>query len=85
MGLKARGGALAVLLFSTAATAHVHQMNKIAEGSAVSEDPIDSILWIHILVQSLAWGIIFPTGMVLGVSLRKALLDKLARADNSPR
>jgi hypothetical protein len=27
----------------------------------------DSILWIHILVQTLAWGIMFPTGMVLGM------------------
>lgn len=27
----------------------------------------DSILWIHILLQMFAFGIIFPTGMVLGV------------------
>jgi hypothetical protein len=27
----------------------------------------DSILWTHILIQIAAWGIIFPTGMVLGV------------------
>jgi len=27
----------------------------------------DRILWIHILIQITAWGIIFPTGMVLGV------------------
>lgn len=27
----------------------------------------DTILWIHILIQILAWGIIFPTGMVLGI------------------
>jgi hypothetical protein len=62
--------AFAALLLSTTATAHEHHMNKIEEGHAISDDPIDSILWIHILVQSLAWGIIFPTGMVLGVSLR---------------
>lgn len=29
--------------------------------------PQDSILWIHILIQALAWGILFPTGMVLGI------------------
>ena len=70
MGLKARGAAFAAaLLFSTVATAHEHHVSKIQEGQAVSEDPIDSILWIHILVQGLAWGIIFPTGMVLGVRL----------------
>lgn len=68
MGLRARGAALAAaLLFSTAVTAHEHHVNKIAEGEVISEDPIDSILWIHILVQGLAWGIIFPTGMVLGI------------------
>jgi hypothetical protein len=27
----------------------------------------DSILWIHILLQMLAFGVIFPTGMILGV------------------
>lgn len=57
----------AALLFSTAVTAHDHGVSKIAQGEAVSQDPIDSILWIHILVQGFAWGIIFPTGMVLGV------------------
>ena len=28
----------------------------------------DTILWIHILLQIFAFGIVFPTGMVLGVS-----------------
>lgn len=70
MGLRARQAALAAaLLLSTAVTAHEHHVNKIEEGHAISEDSIDSILWTHILVQSLAWGIIFPTGMVLGVGL----------------
>ncbi|KAI1260478.1 hypothetical protein F5Y18DRAFT_254407 [Xylariaceae sp. FL1019] len=27
----------------------------------------DTILWIHIFLQMLAWGIIFPLGMVLGI------------------
>ncbi|PVI02722.1 hypothetical protein DM02DRAFT_588950 [Periconia macrospinosa] len=52
---------------ATAVTAHEHHMDKIPEGEAISADPIDSILWVHILVQTLAWGIIFPTGMVLGI------------------
>ncbi|KAF2434815.1 hypothetical protein EJ08DRAFT_657034 [Tothia fuscella] len=39
----------------------------IADGAGVSEDPIDTILWMHILIQTLAWGILFPTGMVLGI------------------
>jgi hypothetical protein len=39
----------------------------IPEGEAISEEPMDTTLWIHILLQTLAWGIIFPTGMVLGL------------------
>lgn len=64
--LTMRGLTLAALLLSQA-SAHEHHGDKIAEGHAISEDPIDSILWIHILVQAVAWGILFPTGMVLGI------------------
>ncbi len=28
----------------------------------------DNITWLHIFVQMLAYGVIFPIGMVLGVS-----------------
>ncbi|RIB26838.1 hypothetical protein C2G38_2063735 [Gigaspora rosea] len=33
-----------------------------------TDDPIDGTLWAHIIFMSLAFGIIFPTGMVLGFS-----------------
>lgn len=73
MRLKIRRAALATgLLFGTAVTAHEHHVNKIQEGQAISADPIDSILWIHILVQLLAWGIIFPIGMVLGARMHNS-------------
>ena len=39
----------------------------IPEGEAISSEPMDTTLWVHILLQTLAWGIIFPTGMVLGL------------------
>ncbi len=29
----------------------------------------DSILWIHIILQVITWGVIFPAGMVLGVGV----------------
>lgn len=29
----------------------------------------DSTLWAHIFLQTAAWGVIFPLGMVLGVSI----------------
>ncbi|EME43145.1 hypothetical protein DOTSEDRAFT_45128 [Dothistroma septosporum NZE10] len=41
--------------------------DKIPEGQVISVEPIDTTLWVHILIQSVAWGIIFPTGMVLGL------------------
>ena len=28
---------------------------------------MDSTLWIHIIMQTFAFGIVFPTGMVLGL------------------
>ena len=30
--------------------------------------PVDAILWIHIFLQTTVWGVIFPIGMVLGLS-----------------
>jgi hypothetical protein len=55
-----------LLLLSTTALAHGGH-ESVPEGEAISPEPIDSTLWVHILVQILAWGIIFPTGMVLGL------------------
>ncbi|KAF1957244.1 hypothetical protein CC80DRAFT_592547 [Byssothecium circinans] len=63
----AAAAALLLLSIATVAQAHEHHMDNIPEGDGTSPDPIDSILWIHILIQSLAWGILFPTGMVLGI------------------
>lgn len=30
--------------------------------------PVDAILWIHIFLQATVWGLIFPVGMILGVT-----------------
>ncbi|KAF4610575.1 hypothetical protein D9613_007093 [Agrocybe pediades] len=30
--------------------------------------PVDKILWLHMLVQGIVWGVMFPIGMVLGLS-----------------
>jgi hypothetical protein len=30
--------------------------------------PVDNILWIHIFLQATVWGVIFPIGMVLGLT-----------------
>ena len=56
---------LATLIVS--ARAHGGHTDKIPEGEAVSPDPIDSILWTHILLMIFSFGVIFPIGMVLGI------------------
>ncbi|KZF22602.1 hypothetical protein L228DRAFT_229761 [Xylona heveae TC161] len=58
---------LLILGLLNAAQAHEHHTDEIPEGQAVSAEPLDTILWIHIAIQMLAFGIIFPTGMVLGI------------------
>jgi hypothetical protein len=30
--------------------------------------PVDALLWIHIILQATVWGVIFPIGMVLGIT-----------------
>ncbi|KJZ77706.1 hypothetical protein HIM_02883 [Hirsutella minnesotensis 3608] len=49
---------------------HEHHMgnSKIVAGDTVSKEPIDTTLWIHIFVQMLAYGVIFPIGMVFGLT-----------------
>ncbi|KAI1774339.1 hypothetical protein F4818DRAFT_442491 [Hypoxylon cercidicola] len=49
------------------ASAHDHSSTHIEDGEAISVDPIDATLWVHIFVQMFAWGVIFPLGMVLGI------------------
>lgn len=58
---------LPALAFSRPVIAHGHDMTKIVTGEVLSSDPIDSVLWIHILLMTLCFGIIFPTGLVLGM------------------
>ncbi|CUS10934.1 unnamed protein product [Tuber aestivum] len=48
-------------------TAHEHHAEEIPEGEAVSPDPLDSILWIHIFTMMAAFGMVLPFGMVLGL------------------
>ncbi|KAI0847151.1 hypothetical protein F5Y00DRAFT_241848 [Daldinia vernicosa] len=58
---------LLVLAALPMASAHDHSSTHIEDGQAISVDPIDTTLWIHIFIQMFAWGIIFPLGMVLGI------------------
>ncbi|KAJ7497939.1 hypothetical protein B0H11DRAFT_1997903 [Mycena galericulata] len=47
------------------AWAHEHH-DELTE--AETNLPTDNILWIHILLQAAVWGILFPIGMVLGIT-----------------
>ncbi|WQF90136.1 Putative protein YTP1 [Colletotrichum destructivum] len=50
------------------ALGHEHGVSHIQEGETVSQEPIDTTLWIHIFIMMLAFGVIFPVGMVLGMT-----------------
>lgn len=45
--------------------AHEHHSTLTEEQTAA---PVDSILWIHIFLQIIVWGFLFPIGMVLGLA-----------------
>ncbi|OLL25943.1 hypothetical protein NEOLI_002251 [Neolecta irregularis DAH-3] len=44
---------------------HEHHNENITMGEMISEDPIDMILWLHIIFMFLSFAIIFPIGMVV--------------------
>ncbi|KAF3923943.1 hypothetical protein AA313_de0208265 [Arthrobotrys entomopaga] len=59
---------LLAIPFLPLSLAHDHHGDeRIPEGAHVSEDPIDAILWVHILSMIAAFGILYPLGMVLGL------------------
>jgi len=52
-------------LVATPALGHEHD-DEISEEDMNA--PVDAILWIHIFLQAVVWGFLFPVGMVLGLS-----------------
>lgn len=62
-------GVLAFILVALvpAAVGHEHHADAIPDGQTISDDPMDTVLWIHIVIQMLAFGVLFPLGMVLGL------------------
>ncbi|KAJ3162122.1 hypothetical protein HDU86_005820 [Geranomyces michiganensis] len=62
---------LVVVSLSTPAAAHEHPGEASAPASAqelLDAEPIDSILWLHIAVQFIAWGLLYPLGMIFGLT-----------------
>lgn len=69
-GGRGRGLLQSLLLLSLlaalpAVNAHEHPDELTEE---MANAPVDTILWIHIFLQASVWGILFPIGMVLGLS-----------------
>ncbi|KAK6534834.1 hypothetical protein TWF281_006134 [Arthrobotrys megalospora] len=59
---------LALIATLPLSQAHDHKGDeRIQEGDYISREPIDAILWLHILSMTLSFGILFPLGMVLGL------------------
>ncbi|KAJ7230660.1 hypothetical protein GGX14DRAFT_584177 [Mycena pura] len=56
---------LSLLTFVHFTLAHEHH-DELTEAEA--NRPTDAILWIHIVLQAMVWGVIFPIGMVLGIT-----------------
>ncbi|KAG7445160.1 uncharacterized protein BT62DRAFT_898562 [Guyanagaster necrorhizus] len=64
----ARNFFLLSVIFSLASClvhAHSHHDQLTDEEKSA---PVDAILWIHIVLQALVWGLLFPAGMVLGIT-----------------
>jgi hypothetical protein len=43
---------------------HEHHDEELPEGQAITFDPVDGILWAHISIMTITFGVLFPTGMV---------------------
>ena len=54
---------LVLLSITTLVASHEHH-EELPEGQVITFDPVDSILWTHIIFMTLSFGVIFPTGMV---------------------
>lgn len=59
-----------LLCLATVVLAHDHHdMESIPPEKALAQ--MDRILWMHIVLQGVVWGVLFPIGMVLGLTKSK--------------
>ncbi|KAF7317830.1 hypothetical protein MKEN_00870900 [Mycena kentingensis (nom. inval.)] len=63
--MAARACILLSLVAAQIVRAHEHHDELAADEQS---KPTDWILWIHIFLQAAVWGILFPVGMVLGIT-----------------
>ncbi|QIW98447.1 hypothetical protein AMS68_003965 [Peltaster fructicola] len=65
---RTRPTVILITLLSSLLAVHAHGGHEdIPEGEIISAEPMGSTMWTHIFIQSAAWGVIFPLGMVLGL------------------
>lgn len=60
--------ALSYALLVTLAAAHEHVIGDIPDNAVISDAPIDRKLWLHIIVMMTAFGVLYPLGMVFGLT-----------------
>ena len=79
---------LCIALITTVVLAHPHH-DEVSDEDA--QAPVDAILWIHMALQAIVWGVLFPTGMVLGITrsrwhvpLQVRICDNLVLAASYP-
>jgi hypothetical protein len=57
-----------ILCLVTVVLSHEHHDTAESIPLEKATAPIDWILWVHIALQGVVWGILFPIGMVLGLA-----------------
>ena len=61
--------------FTRVIYSHEHHDDQLPPGQGISFEPVDSILWTHIVFMTIAFGVLFPIGMVN--RLRKLCYSRL--------
>jgi hypothetical protein len=59
------GRLILLCVLSTPGLAHDHNDHVDVEAALA---PVDRLLWIHMALQVAVWGVLFPVGMVLGIT-----------------
>ncbi|BFZ53953.1 hypothetical protein PYCC9005_000984 [Savitreella phatthalungensis] len=57
-----------VLALVVLSGAHEHVVSDVPENAVISNAPIDKTLWLHITVMMVAFGVLYPLGMVFGMT-----------------
>ncbi|ANB13599.1 Ytp1p [Sugiyamaella lignohabitans] len=45
-----------------------HEHHEMPDGEHITGEPLDGIMWAHIIIMSVAFGVVFPIGLVCGLA-----------------